>query len=66
MQFNEVKEIGRVNRQFNSLAKSSDVLLKFFQNNKERSYDSNASFCNDFSTYIRRNSFCEFSNINHN
>ena len=66
MQFNELKEIGKVNRQFNSLAKSSDILLKFFQNNKEKSYESYISYCNDFSTYIRQNSFCEFTNINHN
>ena len=43
MQFNELKEIGKVDRKFNSLAKSSDVLLKFFQNNKEKIYDSYVS-----------------------
>ena len=59
--FRELKEIGKVNRQLNSLAKSSDVLLKFF---KKKNYNNNlnyVSYCNDSTTILRKNSFCEIS-----
>ena len=59
--FRELKEIGKVNRQLNSLAKSSDVLLKFF---KKKNYNNNlnyVSYCNDSTTILRGGSFCEIS-----
>ena len=59
--FRELKEIGKVNRQLNSLAKSSDVLLKFF---KKKNYNNNlnyVSYCNYSTTILRGGSFCEIS-----
>lgn len=59
--FRELKEIGKVNRQLNSLAKSSDVLLKFFKKKNNNSNLSYVSYCNDSTMILRKNSFCEIS-----
>lgn len=60
MKFTELKEIGKVNRFFNSMTKSSDILLKFFQKKKDYSSYYNESTSN-FSSFLPNNSFCSFS-----
>ena len=60
MKFTELKEIGKVNRFFNSMTKSSDILIKFFQKKKDISSYYNESTSN-FSSFLRNNSFCSFS-----
>ena len=51
--FKDLKEIGKVNRQLNSLSKSSEILLKFFKKK--------CDILNGSTKIIQKNSFCMIS-----
>jgi hypothetical protein len=64
LSYQDLKEVGKVNKKLNSLVKSNEILLKFFKN-KEDDISYNKSF-DSFSQLKKSNySFCTNISINY-
>ena len=57
LSYNELKEVGKINRKFNKLVKTNNVLVKFFKK-KNSIYSKNVNKSVSFDTFnqLQRNS----------
>ncbi len=63
LSYNELKEVGKVNRKFNMLVKNNEVLVKFFKK-KNTEYDNVIDNIISFDSFSQLQKYETLSNIN--
>ena len=63
LSYNELKEVGKVNRKFNMLVKNNNVLVKFFKK-KNTEYDNVIDNIISFDSFSQLQKYETLSNIN--